>query len=45
MRLKSLFCCFRRLKQKNIVVEENEFQPDCPFTEEELKRGYTYIML
>lgn len=49
--LRSLFCCCfyiprkKRAQSKNKVVIENEFQPDSPFTEEELKRGYTYVML
>ena len=49
--LRSLFCCFciprKRLcsQSKNKIIVENKFQPDCPFTEEELKRGYTYVML
>lgn len=48
--LRSLFCCFcirkrTRSQSKTKIVVENKFQPDCPFTEEELKRGYTYVML
>ena len=27
------------------VIIENKFQPDSPFTEEDLRRGYTYVML
>ena len=43
--LKTLFCCFfRNNRVKKIVVRENEFTEN-KFTEEELRRGYTYIML
>lgn len=42
----SLFCCIRReTKSKTKIIVENKFQPDSPFTEEEMKRGYTYVML
>ena len=50
--LRSLFCCFcisrkkrTRSQSKTKIVVENKFQPESPFTEEELKRGYTYVML
>lgn len=49
--LRSLFSCFcirrkrTRSRSKTKIVVENKFQPDSPFTEEELKRGYTYVML
>jgi hypothetical protein len=44
----SLFCCIRKERTsstKNKIIVENKFQPDSPFTEEEMKRGYTYVML
>ena len=49
--LRSLFCCFcisrkrTRSQSKTKIITENKFQPESPFTEEDLRRGYTYVML
>ena len=47
--LRSFFCCIprkrNRSQSKTKIISENKFQPDSPFTEEELRRGYTYVML
>jgi len=41
--IKKLFCC---KKNRNIIIKENENQEiGKQFSYEELKRGYTYVML
>lgn len=37
-------CCFKRRKPF-VVVENSNYQDENKFTIEELKRGYTYVLL
>ncbi len=43
--LKLYCCCFMKRKITVIVKENKDHQDDNHFTEEELRLGYTYILI